>query len=65
MLRATWAPLKLGGKNISKWRRALPCDVLAKNMAAFPLLLKNLPEPKLKSFWINSIGKGGFKAAEY
>lgn len=51
------------GKNISKWPRDHSCNILSKNMAAFCHCPKNVPEAKLKNFWINGFGRGDFKIA--
>ena len=39
----------------------LICDILVKNVAAFCPCSNSLPEAKVKSFWINCIGRGNLK----
>ena len=50
-------------ENISNWSMDHPCEVWAKNMAAFCLSPKDLPEAKLKSVWTKVTGRGDLRTA--
>ena len=47
----------LQGKNISKWPKGHCCDILPKIWLGFVIVIKNMPEGKLKSFRLMTLAE--------